>query len=629
MPIALPAPRDRKFDDLVAEARRRLPRLAPTWTDHNLHDPGITLIELLAWVTESDVYRAGRISEATRRAFLRWFGIELAGPGVAETVLQLDAEQALTVPADTPLESADGSIVFTTAEALVVQPSRLESLLVPNHDAAGLRISCAELQAPVLVFGAQPTPNRCLGLEFADAISGTLELYFWTGTPDHDTSAWNAVRKGAAFTGDVAPPESLAYPGVSLAWEARAADDSWRGLRVLRDETRSLTLSGFVRLELLEPAQRLRVRLVSGTYDAPPSIRTVLPNAVRARHLSPPWDYSVPEASNARAGQGVRVPGAPLSAEHTQIGVSPGVGPALRWTPLRFWDTAGPHDRVARVDHERGQIDFGDGRQGAVPAAGETIVISSRTGGGAAGNVVPGTLCVVRLAGANPTVQQPFPARGGAGPQSLDDGRAALLERLARPSRAVTPADIERLTFETPGVRVGRVRIVPGLHPRFPEFPASDSVTVVVIPEARGSRPTPSPGMLQAVTRQLESRRPLCTEVHVIGPSYVTVAVRARLLVLPNTDPDDLLTRAEQALDAYFHPLTGGPTGSGWPVGRDVHRSEIYALLQGLSGVHHAADLEFLFGDPRLVTCGNVPVRADGLIAAGRHELDIQDWSPA
>ena len=68
--MSLPTPEldDRRFQDIVDEAKRRINRLCPEWTDHNVSDPGVALIELFAWMTEMTLYRLNQIPEA-REAF--------------------------------------------------------------------------------------------------------------------------------------------------------------------------------------------------------------------------------------------------------------------------------------------------------------------------------------------------------------------------------------------------------------------------------------------------------------------------------------------------------------------------------------------------------------------------------
>jgi hypothetical protein len=71
MPIELPNLDDRNFADLVEEGKRLIPGSAPSWTDHNTSDPGITFIELFASVAEMLIYRVNRVSEANKRAFVK------------------------------------------------------------------------------------------------------------------------------------------------------------------------------------------------------------------------------------------------------------------------------------------------------------------------------------------------------------------------------------------------------------------------------------------------------------------------------------------------------------------------------------------------------------------------------
>jgi hypothetical protein len=91
MPIPLPNLDDRRFDDLVEEARALIPHIYPQWTDHNPSDPGIILMEMLAWLTETVLYRLDQIAEPNYRVFLQL----LNGP--ENPVPAGDLEQAIRV----------------------------------------------------------------------------------------------------------------------------------------------------------------------------------------------------------------------------------------------------------------------------------------------------------------------------------------------------------------------------------------------------------------------------------------------------------------------------------------------------------------------------------------------------
>ena len=68
---------DQSYADIVAEAEARLPWLCPVWTDHNAHDPGITLLELMAWYKELQQYHMDQITPAMRRKLLELAGLRL------------------------------------------------------------------------------------------------------------------------------------------------------------------------------------------------------------------------------------------------------------------------------------------------------------------------------------------------------------------------------------------------------------------------------------------------------------------------------------------------------------------------------------------------------------------------
>src|SRR5512138_3845097 len=90
---------DRQFQDIVDEAKRRIPLLCPEWTDHNVSDPGVTLIELFAWMTEMILYRINRVPERNYLKFLELIGVRLLPPRPAQVdvTFRLSAPQPETV----------------------------------------------------------------------------------------------------------------------------------------------------------------------------------------------------------------------------------------------------------------------------------------------------------------------------------------------------------------------------------------------------------------------------------------------------------------------------------------------------------------------------------------------------
>src|SRR6476646_71549 len=88
----IPAPKldDRTYADIVSEAMRLIPRYCPEWTDHNPTDPGITLLELTAWMTELILYRLNRVPEKNYLAFLDMIGIRLRSPQPARGLITFE-----------------------------------------------------------------------------------------------------------------------------------------------------------------------------------------------------------------------------------------------------------------------------------------------------------------------------------------------------------------------------------------------------------------------------------------------------------------------------------------------------------------------------------------------------------
>jgi predicted phage baseplate assembly protein len=188
---------------------------------------------------------------------------------------------------------------------------------------------------------------------------------------------------------------------------------------------------------------------------------------------------------------------------------------------------------------------------------------------------------------------------------------------------AITLSDFQTLALATPGVPVARARALAGHHPSLPCVTAAGSVTVVAVPSCPDVRPEAGPDFLAAVHRWLAPRCALTTELHVLGPSYQAVGVHARLHAEAGADPDALAAAAAAALDRFFHPLEGGPDGTGWPVGRAVYRTEVMAVLNAIEGVAYVDQLSLLAEGEMEASCANVTLCTGQMVAAGEHRIQV------
>ena len=136
--MALPVPNldDRRFQDLVDDAKRLVQQKCPEWTDHNVSDPGVTLIETFAWMTDQVLYRLNRVPERNYIKFLELIGVRLFPPTAARAAITfwLAGPQPATIhirpgtQVATLRTESDEAIAFTTLGDLPIVPSSLTYL---------------------------------------------------------------------------------------------------------------------------------------------------------------------------------------------------------------------------------------------------------------------------------------------------------------------------------------------------------------------------------------------------------------------------------------------------------------------------------------------------------------------
>lgn len=141
MSIPVPNLDDREFTDLVNDAIARIRQLDPEWTDLSVHDPGVVLVEAMAWLTDTLLYRLNRVPERLYATFLNLLGTSLGPPGAATATLEFRRAQpgpAVEIPEGTQVSCPPGmpgqaAPVFTTlARATIAEGQTSATVLAAD-----------------------------------------------------------------------------------------------------------------------------------------------------------------------------------------------------------------------------------------------------------------------------------------------------------------------------------------------------------------------------------------------------------------------------------------------------------------------------------------------------------------
>ena len=181
---------------------------------------------------------------------------------------------------------------------------------------------------------------------------------------------------------------------------------------------------------------------------------------------------------------------------------------------------------------------------------------------------------------------------------SLQSEIKQTLSDLRRPYRAVTIKDYEQLVLEdwnnSPQSKDNKIARVKGLaqrnfKPENMDTFATGHISLVVVPQVK----TDENNSHQELMQFLEGRKLLTTRLHIVEPDYVSISIEAELILKDGAKEEELKEKARKEIKDFFDPLNSGKywEGKGWPFGRSIYLSEIYKLLDDLSGVDYVENV--------------------------------------
>jgi predicted phage baseplate assembly protein len=663
MPLPTVTLDDRRFQDIVDQAKGLIPQYCPEWSDHNVSDPGVALIELFAWMTDMLLYRVNQVPDKMYVKFLELIGVRLEPPRAARApvTFYLSAAQpgevtmAESTEVATVRTESNRAVIFSTETELVVRTPDLVGAFTRDserrgegewseHDLAVIDMPGQRMQ----IFAGRPTPGDAFYLAFKHDLSHhVLALIV------------ECELAGGAGVDPTQPPLSWEV------WQGGAA--RWVPCEVEQDGTGGFNWSGEVLLHLPAmtkvtyrdlPAYWIRCRLTepkpgTTTYEVSPELERLRLESrgatVMARHAITLTNETLGKSA-AVAGEAFKLLNPPILARdpaRDYLTVEAPGEEVERWQEVADFGDSGPEDRHYTLDGTDGTLALGpallqpDGsvyRFGAVPDKGSILRFTRyQQGGGVTGNVPRGMLTVLKSSipyVARVTNRQP--AVGGRDAQSLEDAKLRAPQTLRTRTRAVTADDFETLARQVEGVERARC-LAPGAQPGQPGQTKPGEVLLVVLPQVDDSRGYIAPERLtlsaelkQAVEGYLDDRRLIGTKLEVRSPHFIWVSIEAKIRLPERSEPvlvAEVRRRAEAELFRYLNPYVGGPNGTGWPFGRDLHVSELYALLQRVPNVEFVDELRIMVrepgsGGPPQVAPPRLPLPPHGLICSDVHRVN-------
>jgi predicted phage baseplate assembly protein len=671
--MSLPVPNldDRQFSTLVERMRTQIPRHALEWTDHNVHDPGITFLELFAWLAENQLYYLNQVPATHEVKFLRLLGFtpQPAAPAKASVTFALaNSLSSVALPKGTQVAAqtpgSNDLIVFETDMPLQVLPLAVTQVL--TSDRTGVRDNTPANDQEERFYsafgeGAEPGSTLYVGLDFLTSPPGE---FFFASPPqvpqltlmvalyekdlpargthgDERIDKSNAVPEPGAQQDEPLP----FFPSASVIWEY------WNGTQwaaqwpdstplLHRDNTCAFSWSGHLTFNLPPDLGRrsipplgqdlywLRCKVVQAGYEIPPRFESLRPNTIPVTQGATIARESH-GLSHQLPRQVLQLAHFPVLAGTLQIHILEADGQWKAWQEVSDFDASGPDDAHYVLNRVTGAVQFGDGTHGRIPPAGVNNIsaVTYRYGGGTPGNVGAEMIDMLvddRLKAAV-TVTNRQPATGGTVEEDLSDTRRRALLDLRQPYQAVTSADYEYLARATPALRVARAKALPLLEP--PGFTERQGlVTVAVVPFGLSPKPLPSAGFMRTVCEHLNRHRLITTEVRVIPPDYVQVAVEATVLLTPRVSAAVVQESIVAALQKFLDPLRGGVAGAGWEFGRSVYQSEMYQVIESVSGVDCVMRVALAAQGNFQFEGNNIRLtRPHGLVYSGEHRLELID----
>ncbi len=600
---------ERRFQDLMEIGRARLPALAPEWTDHNAHDPGITLMELLAWVAEAQLYSLSHLRRDERVAFAAMLGISPAGTHAATGLIwpdRKDPKSPAAIFAKTSVISEDAIINVVGADEPTFRPTH-SLLFVPGQieklETRGPRRRSTDHTAinergglPFLPFGEGSGRRQVLAMTFASRDRAGL---FGNDRRKVKGALWSIGFSVPPQIGRATESTTSDRPQRSSLTAKLVANNKQFNLPIVSDSTEGLFKTGVLLLDLdgvTESPREFTIELrAPNGFPRPPRVLRVDPNVVPIQQGyrisgeqhkaqgTPDWSFEL------------NVPGLRFESGEEPVTVSVAGPKGLKaWRRCDRLSEQGPNDEVYEFDLRTNEIIFGNGVNGRMLPPETQVTVDYSVSDGAAGGVARNRKWSVTGVEGTYGVN-PDPITGGSASFGWIEQRREARRRSRNDHALVSSEDIRAAAFALPLLEVARAWVVgPGER-----TPRTGVVTLVVMrrrpDENEPDDPPETARWLAAIRRAVAPRMPLGTRLTVTAPHYrdfsIHTVVETEVGLNPSTIKKNIEEQLQKRLALFETATVATPRQPGVPVTfRDVA-----AWIRKTDGVKRIVQLQLRY----------------------------------
>lgn len=605
---------DRRFQDLLEIGLARLPSLAPDWTDYNAHDPGITLMELLAWVAEAQLYALAHLRRDERAAYAALLGFAPVGTQGARGILwsdRLDPSSPVRTHSKTMVLSnmppnetviqvlGDDSPTFRPSAKLLWVPGVIERLATRQSNGSTVDHTLANERGNVafMPFGERAGRRDVLSIDFR--CRDEAGLFGANREATKDAHLAIGVRAAPPSGGAAGTGEPAHTYGSPLAAKL-VTNDERTNVTVVSDTSQGMLTTGVILLALenvkSSPGQfTLELRAPVGS-PRPPRLLGIELNVIpivqgriveREIQTAP----GTPDFSFT-----LEVPGLSFAAGHEPLRVEVAEAAGLaEWKRCESLSEAGPDDNVYEFDPASGLVSFGNGINGRFPPQAAQVMVSYAVSDADAGEVARNRKWkVVGFEGAFGVNLDAI--AGSAPPPDAVEQRRHARKRSRIEHALVTVADVEEAARKLPLLQIARAWVA--APPQ--NAPRAGVLTLVAL----RTRPTDTEPTeisettlwLETIRRSLAARIPLGTQLAVVAPRYRDFSIRATLEAVPGRDPNEVKEAVMKELRKRFS-LDGRAEGATpRQPGVPLTSRDLKSWLRAVDGVKRIVELQLLNG---------------------------------